>query len=335
MLDARAREIADQVLFPAALDVDRSDRVPESHFDLLAAEGFYGVAAHEDIDFAEMARIVETLASGCLATTFVWLQHHSPVITLVASAPTPQSTAWLPALAAGERRAGIGMAGIRNPTNPLRVRVADAGYVLTGSVPWVTGWDMIDVLYLAARDDADMVHFLLVDAITSDTVVPVMQELVAAQASRTVNVTFADHYIDGDRLVYTQPYAEWLAADSGGSVLNGFLALGVVDRCVRLLRATASRLDWASAQADRLVLDADAARDALLTSDAAGTPAARAAASELAWRAAAMLTIGTGARAVLRDDHAQRLVREAAFLLVFGSRPAIRDALLDRLTPAR
>jgi alkylation response protein AidB-like acyl-CoA dehydrogenase len=34
----------------------------------------------------------------------------------------------------------------------------------------------------------------------------------------------------------------------------------------------------------------------------------------------------------LAGDAAGRLAREAAFLLVFGSRPAIREALLDRLT---
>ena len=41
--------------------------------------------------------------------------------------------------------------------------------------------------------------------------------------------------------------------------------------------------------------------------------------------------VDAGSRAVLPDHHAQRLVREAAFLLVFGSRPAIRAALLRRL----
>jgi hypothetical protein len=35
---------------------------------------------------------------------------------------------------------------------------------------------------------------------------------------------------------------------------------------------------------------------------------------------------------VLRDTHAQRLAREALFLLVFGSRRAIREALIARLT---
>jgi hypothetical protein len=38
-----------------------------------------------------------------------------------------------------------------------------------------------------------------------------------------------------------------------------------------------------------------------------------------------------GSRAVSVDQHAQRLAREALFLLVFGSRPGIKGALLRRL----
>ncbi len=35
-----------------------------------------------------------------------------------------------------------------------------------------------------------------------------------------------------------------------------------------------------------------------------------------------------GGRAVLAGQHAQRLAREALFLLVFGSRPAIKERLV-------
>jgi len=37
-----------------------------------------------------------------------------------------------------------------------------------------------------------------------------------------------------------------------------------------------------------------------------------------------------GSRSVAVDQHVQRLAREALFLLVFGSRPGIRSALLRR-----
>jgi alkylation response protein AidB-like acyl-CoA dehydrogenase len=310
----RAREIAADVLFPAALAVDRADRVPASHFDLLAAEGFYGIAVDDDIDVETVGRIVETLASGCLTTTFVWLQHHTPVM----AAAGARRDDLLPALAAGERRAGIGLAGIRNPQTPMRVRPTDNGYVLTGTVPWVTGWDMIDSVYTAARDD-DVIRYLLVDAIRAPSLTPAQQEIVAVQASRTVNLTFDDHFVPADRLVRTQPYQEWLSSDSGGSPLNGFLALGVINRCCQLLGPSPLDIELA------------AARSALLAADAVTTPAARAGASALAMRAASILAVTVGARAVLRDQHAQRLLREAAFLLVFGSRPTIRALLLDSL----
>jgi len=40
----RARELATGVLAPAAMRVEASRRVPPEHLDLLAAEGFYGLA---------------------------------------------------------------------------------------------------------------------------------------------------------------------------------------------------------------------------------------------------------------------------------------------------
>ncbi|HZD99976.1 MAG TPA: acyl-CoA dehydrogenase family protein [Micromonosporaceae bacterium] len=332
-LAERACDIADNVLFPAALEVDAAARVPAEHLDLLAAEGFYGAAADPDVEFADLAATVEALASGDLATTLVWIQHLTPVMALLGGG-SPLADAWLPALVAGQRRGGIALAGIRPPKNFLRVRHSGSDFVLDGTVPWVTGWGMIDVLYVAARDADDVVHFLLMDApdvpASGDTVAPTLrtetQRLVALQASNTVNVTFDGHLVPGDRLVSTTPFNEWKSGDSGGSALNGFLALGVVRRCAALLRGGPGENDGIA-----LAASADACRSGLLAADAAGTPLARAAASELAWRAAATLTAWQGARSVLRTNQAQRLVREATFTMVFGSRPAIRDVLLDRL----
>ena len=71
--------------------------------------------------------------------------------------------------------------------------------------------------------------------------------------------------------------------------------------------------------------------DAALGTDPAPMADARAAASELAVRAAAALAVRDGGYAVAVDQHAQRLAREAVFLLVFGSRPGIKSALLQRL----
>lgn len=319
---ARAREIAEDVLFPAALEVDVADRIPASHLDLLASAGFYGVAAPVEAgglgfeDFASAAAIIEALAGGCLATTFVYLQHHGPVIA--AAMATGPAAALLGPLSRGERRAGIALSGLRAGAGTLRIREVAGGYELTGETPWVTGWDLIDTVQVAARGEDNIIRYLLADAVAGPTLRAQLLDLVAVTASRTVNLRFDGHLIPADRLTSTVDYDEWRAGDAGGSALNGFLALGVATRCATLLGT--SPLD------DEIA----ACRGTLLHADAAGTPTARAAASELALRAATILVVSTGARSVLRSEHAQRLLREAAFLQVFGTRPAIKAALLAR-----
>jgi len=322
---ARADRIAEEVLLPAATAVDQADRVPAEHLRLLADEGFYGVAAPVDEgglgveDMATAGYLLETLAGGCLATTLVWMQHHGAVLATAFSDKPSLRERWLSPLARGQRRAGLALAGLRPGRDALRVRIVDGGYALDGAVPWVSGWDMIDTILLGARDADDLIHFFLLDATVSTTLAAELLDLVAMRASRTVTLHFADHFVAGDRLLDTQPFAEWASGEAAGSALNGFLALGVTSRCCRLLGPT--ELD------DELV----AARGLLLAADAEKTPAARAVASELALRAAARLVVQTGSRAVLRGVAPERLLREAGALLVFGSRPLIRDALLDRL----
>ena len=89
-------------------------------------------------------------------------------------------------------------------------------------------------------------------------------------------------------------------------------------RCCRLLGPTPLDAELASlrAELDRL---------------GPGTPVARAAAGELALRAASALMTAEGSRSLLVTEHGQRLAREAMFILVYALRPASRAALLARL----
>jgi len=316
----RAARIADEVLWPQALAVDVADRVPSGHLDLLAAEGFYGVARDLGVaDLATAGAILEAFAGGCLATAFVWLQHHGPLIATMVSAQPGLRERWVAPLSKGEIRAGIALAGLA-PAADLRVERSAEGYRLTGEIPWVTGWDLIDVVQVGARDDAGDIHFLLVDATAGPTLQVGPLHLVAAQASRTVTLRFTGHPVPADRLTGTQPYADWSRANAAGSALNGFLAIGVAARCCRLLGP------------GPLDAEVDECRAALLRADSRSTPAARAAASEVAYRAAEALAVHVGSRAVLSGNPAQMLAREAMFLLVFGSRPAIKAELAARIS---
>ncbi len=315
----RAARIAEQVLYPAAAAVDTADRIPAAHLDLLAAEGLYGLAAPPGMDdYPAVTAVIETLASGCLATTFVWLQHLGPLLYTAHSDRPGVRDRWLGPLTSGAVRAGIALAALA-PGGTLRVRAAPGGYAVDGTVPWVTGWGLVDVVQLGVRDGNGTIHHLLVDADEAPTLRAERQRLGAVHAGRTVALTFDGHRVDGDRLIATEPYADWAASNASGGTINGFLSLGLVRRVCSLLGPGP--------------LDAElaACRERLLTTDAAGTPAARAAATELAYRAAGALAVHTGSRAVLAGETAQRLAREAMVLLVFGSRPGIREDLYGRL----
>ncbi len=323
----RAQRIADEVLFPAAPSVERADSVPAAHLDLLAAEGFYGLAGPAEYGglgretFPVLGDVIAALAGGCLTTAFVWLQHLAPLMSVATLAEPAMRDRWLRPLAEGRIRAGLAMAR----PDLIRVRPVPGGYRLSGESAWVTGWGLVDVLLVGGVDDRGVLHFFLVDADAraSDTLIAHPTELMAVQASRTVSLRFADHFVPADRLGRTEPLDQFAAAQAGGAAMNGFLALGVAGRCARMLGA------------DDLDADIAEARLGLLTATGDEVPQARATTSLLAARAAARLMVRTGSRSVLADQHAGRLYRESGFLLVFGLRPAIKEHLLRRLsTPA-
>jgi alkylation response protein AidB-like acyl-CoA dehydrogenase len=318
-----AQRIADDVLFPAAMAVERADRVPAAHLDLLAAEGFYGVAAPPEFGgvgsagFRIVADVVAALAGGCLTTAFVWLQHLAPLMAVAAVAGERDRAAWLRPLATGAVRAGLAMAR----PDLIHVRPVPGGFRLSGESLWVTGWGLVNVLLVGAVDDRGLLHVFMMDATGSDSLIATDSNLLAVQASRTVSLRFADHFVPANRLGHTQPLDTYVASQVAGTVMNGFLALGVAGRCARLL-----------GDAPDLESDVADARMRLLTATPDEVPDARANSSLLAARAAARLVVQTGSRSVLVDQHAGRLYRESGFLLVFGLRPAIKQAMLRRLS---
>jgi alkylation response protein AidB-like acyl-CoA dehydrogenase len=322
---ALARDISDGFLFPGALEVDASDIVPVDRLDRLAAAGLYGLAAPADAgglglaDVAIALEIIEIIASGCLTTTFVWIQHHGAVRALVEAPPGLRET-WLARLCSGAVRAGVAFSGLRRPGPPILTAAADGGgWRFNGFAPWVTGWSRIDVIRAAARrEDGDIVWALL-DATAGPTLNAERQRLAAVNASATVTLTFDDHVVLPDRVISIQPFDEWQAADWASLRLNGSLALGIARRCASMLGS------------ERLETEVRECRRGLDEASPEAMPEQRARTSELALRAATTLVVTGGGRSIALDQHAQRLAREALFLLVFGQTPAIKAAQLHRL----
>lgn len=313
----RAQLIADGVLWPRAQDTDAADVVPADLLRSLAEAGFYGLAGPPEVgglnaDFPTVCAVIEALSSGCLTTTFVWVQHHGAVRAVTASQTPGVREQWLEALVRGTVRAGVaGAAGA-----PLQARPTENGWLLSGTAPWVSGWGVIDIVHAAARTDDGRVVWGLIDPVENAQLAVRRLHLVALNSSATVTLELDDYFVPTERITGVVEPPSAAAAEAVLRVHASF-ALGTISRCCRLIGPS--------------VLDAElkACRDWLDAADA-DLPAARAAAARLAHRATGLLMVTRGSQAVLMTDAAQRLAREALFLLVYALRPSVKAALLEQ-----
>lgn len=319
---ANAQQIADEVLFPNALEADIAGGVPKQQLQCIADGGFYGISTR--CDAATVAKIIETFASGCLTTTFVFTQH------LGAAAAAHHSDGAVrdelaADMAAGRTRGGVAFAHMLRPGTPMTtiepVEAGEGDWVLNGTAPWVTGWGHIDVVHAAARHGDDIV-WALIDASDSPTLQSTEVAFAVVDSSQTKVLDFQDHHVSASRITKVENYAEWRTRYQLGLRTNGSLALGVAKRCCQLLGngALTEQLDTVR---DRL--------DSIAPANSNAMSIARADASLFAVKAATSLVATIGGTSVMMSEHAQRLMREAMFTMVQGQTPAIKTAMLDQL----
>lgn len=326
----QTRSLADDVLFPGALDTDASALLPVSNLDALAALGLYGAVMPVQVGGlgltqAQLLELIEILSSGCLTTAFVWMQHLG-ASNVVARTDRLIDDGTAAAVASGGLRLGVAFAHLRRPGPPvLSASRFAGGWLLNGTAPWVTGWERIHRVHTAALqlDDPQTIVWTLIDAEEGPTLRAERLELAAVNASSTVTLHFEDHVVADDRVTVVQTLQEWMARDAAGLRNNGSLSIGVAARCLTILG------DAADGFADELRLrraNLDAA------TDGAEMAKARAEASAFALRTSAAVLAQAGGRGIVRDHQSQRLAREALFLLVQGQTSAIKSAQLEALT---
>jgi alkylation response protein AidB-like acyl-CoA dehydrogenase len=291
---AVACDLSDEVLFPDAMRVDRLDTLPAALLDALAAAGLYGAPACADagglgLDLPEVARMVEELAGGCLAATFVLIQHFRLVMTLAADgAPPALRDRWLASACQGRTRGGIALTGLIPGPPQLCAEPAGSGWRLNGMAPWVTGWGLIDLIQVVARGPGDTVVTLIMDAVAQPGLSVTRQRLSAVDASVTVRLGFDGVLIPQERFIDQVPFDPAVGVQPAALRVNGSLALGVARRCCRML-GPGPLDDEVIACRERL--------DAALGAEPAAMAEARAAAAELALRAAAALAVWDGGNA--------------------------------------
>jgi len=306
-----------------AFDVDRADSIPISHLDQLASLGLYGVFAPPTdgglgLGLKEMSTVVEELAAACLATTFVWIQHFRLLAAVLDPTGPPILRDQYLKVVSGEVRGGVALGGLQPGPARLHATPTPDGWVLDGDAPWVSGWGGVDQLFVAARGPDNTVINIVIDAHDQPGLEVTRHHLSALNASATVRLVFNSLSVEGERMVSQIPHDPSRETPEGLRV-NGSLALGVTRRCCALLGT--SPFD------DELVRR----RSDLDSATMENMAQARAGACELAARASHALAVYRGSSSVISGDIAERTAREAALLLTFGSRPAIKQALLNDL----
>ena len=332
----RAHEIADTVLFPAALAVDRTGHVPDSHWETLAEAGLYGIAAPADaggpaLDLPQIIEIVETMAGGCLTTAFTWVQHHGMLAALAATSNHELREEIVPGAIAGRIRGGVAYAGAVPVPPRMRAQQVSGGWRVSGHAPFVSGWGIIDVIQISAGDveTGDIVAGLVSAEVQPGITTVTAQPLFVADASQTVALEVDGLVIPDERIVGRVSRADFMAAQNFGSRLNATLPIGLVGRCARLLDDAGEHAGAAALRGE-----ADAVRVRLDASlgDASTLLRARADGCELATRAAGALVAASGGPSLLRSDPAQLLARSALFTLVAASRPELKRSLIDQMS---
>jgi alkylation response protein AidB-like acyl-CoA dehydrogenase len=214
---------------------------------------------------------------------------------------------------------------------------AAGGYRLRGVIPWATGaGKAAQVIAGAVTEDGRQILFALPMDLRGVNVRPPMP-LVALRASWTTGIDCDDVLLE-KRQVLRGPVESALAGRKKGLGLGqAFLATGLCRGALDLIaahdseraRAALAKLELRWSELRREILELCApGRDA---DAAAAAPRLRGECNDLAVRAThAAITIykGTG---LLSDHPAQRLAREAMFLLVWSCPNPVIDCTLDLL----
>jgi len=173
------REFVDNEIIPVARDWEQSGRYPTEIVKGMREMGLFGITIPEqygglDLDPVSFALVFEEIARGWMGIAGI-LGSHSLACRMIAMRGTEeQKKRYLPGLASGERRTGIGLtepdAGTDLQGIRTTARLEGDHYVVNGTKMWITNARYADPLPVLVKTDptATPAHkgmsILLVDA---------------------------------------------------------------------------------------------------------------------------------------------------------------------------
>lgn len=159
---ALLRQFVDNEIVPVARDWEQSGRYPTEIVDGMKDMGLFGITVPEeygglDLDPVSFALVFEEIARGWMGIAGI-LGSHSLACRLIAMHGTEeQKAAYLPDLATGKRRTGIGLtepdAGTDLQGIRTTARLDGDHYVVNGAKMWITNARYADPLPVLVKTD--------------------------------------------------------------------------------------------------------------------------------------------------------------------------------------
>ena len=297
----------------------------------------FGGPATSEGDFRSFQEQVAR-SSGTLA--FLQTQHQSAVSMLSKSDNSPLKQAYLPFMHNGEKLLGIGFSQLRRPGKPVLQAVRDgAGYVLEGTVPWMTGLGFFPefIVGAALEDGSSLFGIIPTEAIGVVPSAPM--KLAAMEAAQTVSISIDGFLLTDNQVVFVKPIGWIQNNDQINITLQGHFAIGCALAGIDIVRqaSSAKALPFLGSSADQLETEVCECREAMIakSTDSLSNLAIRAWAIELAVRCAHAAVTASSGLANSSSHPAQRVFREALVFTVSAQTTPIMESTMARLVQRR
>ena len=337
---AEVADICRDQLRPLVREIDEQGVYPEGVMRNFGAAGLYSqhVSADKPASAIDMSLAIESMALvgyECLSTAFCVWCHDAAGWYLEKSNNSTLRDAVLPSIASGE---SLGATGLSNPmkfysgieTLRLHAQRVDGGYVVNGSLPWVSnlGDDHYFGVVFDEATNPDHKVMALIRCDRDGVKLCDGGRFIALEGSRTYAVRLTDCFID-DGCILADPADDYVRTIRPGFVLMQVgMGVGLIRSCIDQMK----KQDKTHHHVNQFLPDGpdelQARLDELLTTTKRlaetphetspefirGTLQARLDAGELCLTAANACMLSGGARAYMEHSLPFRKLREAYFV---------------------
>ena len=156
------RDFVDREIRPVAREWEQSGRYPTEIVDAMKTMGLFGMSVPEEyggqgFDLVSLAIVFEEISRGWMGVVGVLGTHSVACVLLARHGTDEQKQRFLPALATGERRSGLGLTepGAGTDLQGISTRAVRDGdyYIVKGTKTWITNARHADPLPVLVKTD--------------------------------------------------------------------------------------------------------------------------------------------------------------------------------------